>query len=421
MFRELDISHLQTQIQQDQEERNPASTSNNEQDNLPLEANLKLEYLAAVEEHIATRRRYNEIFTRTPHKPQTPEPEPSTSNSLYQHLELLREQGRHASFIDLRDRLHEVQFACVLPAAQFNSTTLVTQPEISESKHGLAAAAKSAAQTIQHLQAAVVQAHFEAEREKALLEQARSSISINNGATPQSQLFAISAARRELTTWLEQGLAQCREDDSLPPSDPDYTLPDWEAKIDTQYNQYLEARRRVLNIAAEMRAVLVASETQSTNEGEEPETQPLASSRRLGSAEAANAIETRVLPSTELQSVSHAHLLSTVAKSEKEIETTINILSRLGDESQLLPAFPVLSQSGRFTQATRIFGQEPNANRNEADDPVSRSLEPWLFAGGAADVASRTTTQKLLEQGQKAMDTVASSLAELKLLKNPLT
>src|ERR1700759_1453485 len=143
MVRELDGSHLQTQIRQDQEERNPASTSNNEQDHLPLEANLRLEYLAAVEEHIATRRRYNERVTHTPHKPQTPEPEPSTSNSLYQHLELLREQGRHASLIDLRDRLHEVQFACVLPAAQINSITLATQPEISESKHVLAAAAKS--------------------------------------------------------------------------------------------------------------------------------------------------------------------------------------------------------------------------------------------------------------------------------------
>ncbi|EXJ54730.1 hypothetical protein A1O7_10071 [Cladophialophora yegresii CBS 114405] len=408
------------------------------------------EHLEATRENGPATHRYNELDPPPIRSTRASVREHSTASLLDQYRELLRHQMRHGTLVALRDELARMKFSSGRTAVDLRTNItheLPTQTQTHPLPHQLETLTVSINRAIQDLELAVVQAHREAKREKAVLERAKASTLDMNQRTPDCRRHAISAVRRELTTWLEQSLDKCQEshnhvavelDGGVESEDNDVAEP-WEAKIDGQYERYLEARRHLIDIVACLRTplptptppqerkakgIVSVSATQALEKStaqQVPHT--LAAETGVG---AENALETRLLPSMQQHNTAHAHLTSLDEQLGKETTATINMLDRLGEESQLLQAFPLLAHSGRFEHAASAFGNVKKQDRDtstsdtegqDMQDTISKRLKPWLFAAQAADVASMSSVDAYLQKGDQAVHAASRSLDALRVVR----
>ncbi|ETI20166.1 hypothetical protein G647_08200 [Cladophialophora carrionii CBS 160.54] len=380
------------------------------------------ERVEATRENDSATHRSADLDTPTYRATRAPSREHSMASLLDRYRELLRHQKRHATLVALKDELAEMKLASSgLTAGNLSTTTHEDLTETHSRPHQLETLAVSVRGAVQDLELAVVQAHQEAKREKALLDRAKSSTPDMNQRNPQSRRYAISAVRKELTEWLEQSLDKCQESHDTGERDGEGEVENdgnddarWEAKIDDQYERYLDARRRLISAVTCLRTPLATQEREATVRI----TRPLSkSTARLEPTGVVNAIETRLLPSVQQHNTSQAHLTSLDEQLQKETTATINILDRLSDESQLLQAFPLLARSGRFEHAASAFGKKQDTPNEEVQDTISKRLEPWLFAAKAADVASASSAEAYLQQGDEAVQAASRSLDTLRLVK----
>ncbi|OCT48038.1 hypothetical protein CLCR_04159 [Cladophialophora carrionii] len=386
------------------------------------------ERVEATRENVSATHRSNELDTPTYRATRPPAREHSVASLLDQYSELLRHQKRHATLVALKDELAGTKLSSSgHTAANLSTTTHEDLTETHSRPHQLETLAGSVRRAIQDLELAVVQAHREAKREKALLDRVKALTPDMNPLNPQSRRYALSAVRKELTEWLEQSLDKCQEShdtgerggegegEGQVENDGNDDAR-WEAKIDDQYERYLNARRHLIGAVTCLRSPLATKERKDTVRVSI--TQPLSkSTARLEPTGIVNAIETRLLPSMQQHHTSQAHLTSLDEQLQKETTATINILDRLSDESQLLQAFPLLARSGRFEHAASAFGKKQDASNEEVQDTISKRLEPWLFAAKAADVASASSAEAYLQQGDEAIQAASRSLDTLRLVK----
>lgn len=392
---------------------------------------LRAQYLAAVQANLAARRRYEATLARV-----QDEPTPSdlggggTSSSsessalLGRHLELLRLQQQNASLVLLQDELERVQ------RSRGGFAALPARPDLDETCSTSANAANdtdaqidSVTRSLKALEMAVIQAHHEYRRQKSRLEETKTKTQGLPSPSPKQRMHALSMTRKELTAWLEDGLETCQQGSGLLPDASEAPgLEDGnsisETMIDDRYEQYLDARRRLLSAAQTLRDPLLRETSDDLGkQHDEPATKGKANSHIQAPDESAllNTIEKVLLPASQLESASQAQLVFAQEELESETTTTINMLDRFSDESQLLQAFPVLARSGRFEHAAGAFGKKAAA-QEETTDGLSRRIQPWLFAAEAADVASTAAIEMHLSQGAQAIESVAQSLAELRLL-----
>jgi hypothetical protein len=188
--------------------------------------------------------------------------------------------------------------------------------------------------------------------------------------------------------------------------------------IDKQYEEYINTRKRVLAAATKLMQELPLPQSEDkygrpVTEKQDGATQAF----NLDNSDLLNTIEKRLLPAMAQHTTTSSYatfLEERQAVAEVEL---VNNLDRLGDESQLLLAYPLLARSGRFEHARSAFGKKTTNAETGGTDEVTRRLEPWLFAAEAADIASSTSITAHLKQGNHAMDSVSKSLLELQLLR----
>ncbi len=407
---------------------------------------VRAEYLQAVRANVTAKRRYEETIsmcrrdeeasaTTTTTTTTSDNGDVSASALLERHAELLRLQKQNVSLVELTDELEKVNVSRTV------SRTVDTKDSSGSSESTFRHEAETddtfklevVGQSVKTLELAVVQAHHEALRQRSMLEKAKSQGRPSpDSATGKQRLHALSTTRQRLTQWIEESLEKCQDHDdgsgsSVPePGQTDGLHADVEDNyygketIDRQYEQYLAARRRVLAAVSALGAPLSQkqSKLQSQNKGEQSVLKPPRTETDVGpyNNDILNLIEKDLTPNVQLQATTQAHLAFTTEQIESEVSATINMLDRLGDESQLLLAFPLLAHSGRFEHAVSAFGSKP-PTKKEKSNPVSDRLEPWVFAAEAADVASAGVLGSHLKRGQQAMDSVARNLVELRLLR----
>lgn len=390
---------------------------------------LRAEYLNAVSANLLAKRQYDEVRTQLDQRVERLQSDdsrasrPSPSVLLSQRIELVRLQKQHARLTILKDELETIRESRELVALDVRSAaakeSIVTRPNTGNE---LTVLADSITRSLKALELAVVRARDESQRQKRLLERAKAMYGdLTTSSSPQQRIHAMTATRKELTAWLEESLDRCQGENSEPDQREDgageFHSATSERQIDAQYEQYLEARKRLLSAVSCLQAPL-----QDPNPPDyiEPANASLPRSQPPKDHSVLNAIEKRLLPVLEQQRLSENHLTFTNEQLEQELASTISMLDRLSDESQLLQAFPILARSGRFANAAATFGKQHAAAEDEekVKDEVSKRIEPWIFASSAADVSSAETMEKSVNRGMKAMDSVARSLSELRLLRD---
>lgn len=383
-------------------------------DSQQIDQRLRLEYLEAVRTNTAAKHAFSEASAPILFPTEALQHDERTETVLNQHFELLRQQKRHAQLTLLKDEF-EASFASPgLRLTEISPTADESSPHAVLSKNEREDCSKLIDIHVQALQEALVEAHHNAEREGALLLSAKTLMSELNTTTAEIRLAAMSAARTELSAWLEQRLDQCQDESSLQVDDfqTEENEGDWDAKIDGAYESYLEARKRLIASIIELKTPTRTTEPEkiTVRRGKTME-QP-----RLPPAEARdvmNPVETRLVQTLLHKKLSHAHFVSATEQLQNELSITSNMLDRLREESQLLQAFPMLSHSGRFRHITV---KKEDENGGEGMGETRKQLEPWLFAAEAAEVASAGTIEKHLQQGSEAVKEVSRNLAELRLL-----
>ncbi|KIW59033.1 hypothetical protein PV05_03517 [Exophiala xenobiotica] len=385
---------------------------------------LRTEYLDAVEENRAAHQRYEQALAATGDQPRHTKAEDRTdgvdsTTLLERHIELLRLQKQNASLVVSRDELEQLKFKREATKLEFLPTTVEEFDARFEAGQEVPVLEESITRRVKALESEVVRAHHEAGQERAKLEKAKMQTQTRvANSSPNRRLHAILATRQELTTWLEESLEKCQDQQQGELEQIECGRRVTEAMIEGQYQRYLDARKRLIAAVTELRAALPEKSTPKLSSSEwQTEQKTTRHQRSREAAALLNTIEKIVLPKVQNQSVSQAHLVFAGEQLQNELGRTINMLERLGDESQLLQAFPILARSGRFGHAASTFGKQVNAQEAQSKDEISRRMEAWLFAAEAADVAGSSIMEKQLDQGRDATDSVSRSLAELKLLK----
>ncbi len=385
---------------------------------------LRTEYLDAVEENRAAHQRYEQALAATGDQPRHTKAEDRTdgvdsTTLLERHIELLRLQKQNASLVVLRDELEQLKFKREATKVEFLPTMVEEFDARFEAGQEVPVLEESITRRVKALESEVVRAHHEAGQERAKLEKAKMQTQTRvANSSPNRRLHAILATRQELTTWLEESLEKCQDQQQGELEQIECGRRVTEAMIEGQYQRYLDARKRLIAAVTELRAALPEKSTPKLSSSEwQTEQKTTRHQRSREAAALLNTIEKIVLPKVQNQSVSQAHLVFAGEQIQNELGRTINMLERLGDESQLLQAFPILARSGRFGHAASTFGKQVNAQEAQSKDEISRRMEAWLFAAEAADVAGSGIMEKQLIRGRDATDSVSRSLAELKLLR----
>ncbi|KAI1612663.1 hypothetical protein EDD36DRAFT_464817 [Exophiala viscosa] len=377
------------------EERKVKSDSAPKHDDLD---GLRAEYLEALEETRAAQRRYK-IAASTACRAQTGTEEdashitPTDGGSdaegpaalLARHVELRRLREKHASLVALADGLESAKSSGAV--APFDAGVPIKSVNVvktrSEAGKGMAILEDNLARSMQALEMAVVQAHQEAMREKAKVEEVKS----RTGAihpTAQQHVQSMLATRRVLTAWLEEGLELCQgrethaESETVEYEDRD-TVTD--PMIVEEYERYLKARKRVLDAVQALSKPVHVHSGQHLD-GSHELVAPTASPSMMRGDEVEangllNTVEKALLPTLQRQRTAQAHILFATEQIDDEMAKTINTLDRLGDESQLLQAFPILARSGRFQHAASVLGKRAY-NEDETKDGISKRMEPWI-------------------------------------------
>ena len=421
--RRLLRGYLATRIKEIEDNQQPETASKRVEQNQKLQVDgLRAEYLKAVQGNITARRQRavitSQIDAQTPNLDTFTGKQQGRGGLLERHVELLRLQKQNARLVMMKDELDAVQQSPSLANLDIGPNATGPISGRSASENEIESLVDSVNHCVKALEMAVIQARSQSVHQRGLLEGARSQSQSRPEATCRQRLQGMLAVRRELTAWLEDSLEKCQGENGMLEKeineDERAGTIESEQKIDAQYEQYLDTRRRLLAAVAALRSPLPEKDPQEPSDAESG-SQP-ASRAPCFEASHLNTIQKALLPVLQQQNVSQTHLTFAEEQLEDEISTTINTLDRLSDESQLLQAFPILARSGRFQHAAAAFGKQPDPEDGTGDD-ISKRIGPWLFAAEAADVASTGTIQSQLSQGEDAIESASRMLAELKLLK----
>ena len=272
--------------------------------------------------------------------------------------------------------------------------------------------ARDAQEKLRLLESAVLQATSQSRREKARLASFQSTPIVSTGAANRHQVQALDEVRAKLTAWLEDSVTRCNtEDMSDHPADndrneePNLRLDD----VQAAYDVYAETRKKLLHTFQRI-----------SIQGPTMEISPVLASSDVSTRVILPELDDPLMKQEEvarrLQSKQNqGQLLSYLDGIVKEGKTeTAEVLQRLADESQLLPAYPILARSDRFRAVMQTFGGN---GADQVHDQVIGQTEAWLFAAKASGEATNAAVIKELQQGDKAIEGVQENLSDLSCLK----
>lgn len=351
--------------------------------------------------------------------------EVESTSLLQRHLHLVQLQKQHSGLVELKDELEALKLS--RSSSKFEVDVEQQVPDvISETvdygSNHITGLVDFVQTRVNALEIALVRDQHEAERQAAILKKLRSHSKPSSQYTSHQRLSALLATRSELTAWLEESLEKCQEDTSDSPDQEKVngqgsTLDDAEIerKTDQEYERYLEARKRVLlAVSALKREVPELDMENKVLHLNTDQSIPIAP-RRLDSSQALTLIEQNLLSAMTQQAMTHKHSALSEEQLAAETSNVVRVIERLSDESQLLQAFPLLANSGRFQHASSVFGNRPNET-SVPEDEITQHIEPWLFSAEAADIAAESAINKQVNRGKEATASVSRSLTELRLL-----
>lgn len=278
------------------------------------------------------------------------------------------------------------------------------------------------------LEKTVVQAKSKLEKERKLLEELKSKTK-DQPVDKETRVAALSSVRDELVSWVEEQLSKSGSgsvddvhlqelEEQQRTADAERHMLQSKARIESQYAAYLQARERLLDMAAVVTTLPQAGSAQTIKPLVSVAKKLDVSDPTMANANTAqdllNYTTTHLLPLLKLQkalAVQKTYLNSSLARSR---ESTLQTLSRLSDESHLLPSYPMLAHQPRFQHAVAALeSRGGREHTGETTDPVLRQAQAWAFASdGARTVTKQSVEEKTLE-GLESIDAAQEGLSEL--------
>lgn len=390
---------------------------------------LERRYLGALQKNVRARKEYDLLLQKPTEQPRV-SCAGGQATRLTDQIELLRLKKRHEElnilqcymtklkdtpaakpgFLDLgRLRRHEPN---AFPSAYQHFSGENGQTE------------NSVDALVRRLEMAVICAKHQVDRERRLLVNIERDVaSIPAQVRQSNRCRALAATRDELVVWIEDRLSSSQSNESgmieKPPQaqQPGSPVVKMQGDVMEKYDKYIRLRTRMLELIGDLTTSIQHSEPEEVVHGANimPRTTPY----QPPTPSVLPFILTQIHNPTQIHRFyrqEKTHLASLI---NKEHSKTTSELSRLADESHLLPTYPMLDQPDRFKRATAALASNSLVNEGTADDEeseMSRRVEAWAFAADAAKAASLKTVSEHVDKGVEALEEGENWVARLKEL-----
>ncbi|TFB04251.1 hypothetical protein CCMA1212_003597 [Trichoderma ghanense] len=387
------------------------------------------EYVEALQANTAARRQFESLLQKsTPEDTEPSKAKASSADLLEERLCLLKLRQKRESLLAVRqslDLLMEKPAATreFLDARHIfqGSSGAPSAPDdvISSLASDQGPSGADLSDRIQQLEKTVLRAKLLLKQEEQTLRETRARSKnqfdmVSNGA----RLEALTTTRNELITWMENELGKASGGGSRAGKsgsqksrvDPSKIATHLEA-ISKKYARYVTLRKTLLELETQQ-----AQLSQPSHPTLLPPAQLVAGLDR-GSSKPPIPTEHLLTPYLRaLASISVSQKSAISQKSfftsalSKQTQDACQVLGRLGEESHLLPAYPMKDSLRR-----RSGIQTEIASKSEQPD-ISKRIKPWVFAADAAKIALLEYAAETVDIGQVALDNCLDNLREIDLL-----
>ncbi|KAH0544470.1 hypothetical protein FGG08_001367 [Glutinoglossum americanum] len=342
------------------------------------------------------------------------------------YLDLLcRKAPAKSQFLDMNEILKDLPMPPKPPAEALRSTGAnVSNPPVS-----------STDKLSRQLEMSVLRAKHLLENEQRLLAEwknKRDGETAAEATDGSRRLQALGQVRNELIHWIESELSKTghplegdvEQTSGQRTSDSDSSVPQSAEGIMRQYQEYIEARKSLL--------MALSMATSSLPTQEKCNTATAYAADESGQVTATD----QIAPAYSFLPYFSHHLLplSTFQKSivqQKSCLTTglakqqrlmIQAIERLGEESHLLPSYPLLAGQARFRNAAAVLASRAVDNRpvsSERDitgsggDDCIKKARAWVFASDAARAATEDSVREKFESGEVRIQNARETLAKI--------
>jgi hypothetical protein len=336
--------------------------------------------------------------------PNTDEPPAQPRDLLGSRLDQLHQEKRNRELGVIEHYAQELTKLSTSLPPSFDQTDLVLAASSFESTE----VDQRVRSLTKDLEWTVFETRQKAARASGSLKTAQSTLISRSDLTIRAQVHALGLVRDELTKWIEERLLVCGDEETAEYENEavgngDETVSDND--MQNTFHAFTVARTNLLQIihstAKPPAAELINDDVGDGARIALPQIEDPVSQLELSSA-----------TSTLRDGNDHA-MFYLEAQIRNEQEVTLEMLQRLADESQLLPAFPMLNKSENFSNARKVFGDK----QSEQPDQVTEHSQAWSFA---ADAASETTKNKISQQllvGESAVNRADQNMQDFLFLK----
>lgn len=397
---------------------------------IPLEVSgLRKEYLEALQANVAARNVYEsiseDVTARTHLKKQSRgETAASSPNSeLQTYLTLLHDRRQSAKLQVFQHYLQQLKTRRATESVQYDKTEeqnrhLQRIDDLEDGGQNGSGPEDGVEGLVHKLERAVIRARAQLDRERKLFEELKAQHDAEDKRhIPYiMNVQALKRTRDTLVQWVEEKLMSVGANDDhvteeLSPEeieDAAALLEERKTQIMQQYMVYVEARRALLESAAKACQPVAAGpaqQRQASVDNEKPASEE--ESPSLDPMDVLAYASELLLPLSKSQRalVLQRSYLSGILSKEKS--TTLRMLNRLGDESHLLPEYPILARQPRFKHAAAAINSRHSITPKEQNPPdeITSLAEAWSFAAGSArEQEHEYVTEKVVEGGETAQE-----------------
>ncbi|KAI9770276.1 MAG: hypothetical protein M1840_003435 [Geoglossum simile] len=334
---------------------------------------------------------------------------------------LCRKAPANPQFLDMNKILGELPTPPALPTGAIQTT----KANASDSPiSGIDALTR-------RLEMSVLGAKHSLESERRLLGEWRDKGAGNpeEATTGSHRLHALGRVRNELIHWIESELS--KTGNSL---EGDIEQTTGERTVDTgsaisqslegvshQYRGYVEVRESLL-VALSMATLSLPTQERGSTAGTDEAGQVGMTDHMAPAYSFLPLFSHHLLPLSTFQKsiiLQKSCLTMSLAKQQRSIIQTIE---RLGEESHLLPAYPLLASQARFRNAAAALASRAVDNRpvsSERDitesggDDCIKKARAWAFAADAARTATEDAVREKFEIGEMRIRSAQDTLVRL--------
>ncbi|PKX98817.1 uncharacterized protein P174DRAFT_437244 [Aspergillus novofumigatus IBT 16806] len=395
---------------------------------------LRKEYLQALQADLAARKEYHSLTEKVASAKEntkglkTESPSIDHSSELQTYLRLLRDRRRHAKLQvfqhylqELKERDSNISERIGDRASQGQQIVSLEETEKERKLTAMGRDADDGIEGLVHkLERAVIRAKAQLDRERSLLEGLKSQLAPDSTDVPPAvKVAALQRTRDELVQWVEEKLVSVGNADDAPVQDfsPEeieestQLVEDQKAEIAAQYVAYVEARKRLLDVASRACQPVTMPSTKPSRQSVDLGKLAIGDRPSLDPLEVLSFTSENLLPLSKAQRALALQKNYLSGLLTKERSATLRILNRLSDESHLLPEYPLLTHQPRFKHISSRHA--PSATGLPKPDEVVTLAESWAFASEAAATNEHQYVEERLVEGQEAAADAGHVLQEV--------